>query len=84
MTHVDFLQSGNKQMSDFAHLAERKSGNWAGALMQGQSFTVPVPGDVTLGQNHAAIGEACKNTQSSSMSVNTHLSDRSMEAWLMA
>lgn len=57
---MNFLQSGNKQMCDLCHLAEGKACDWAGSLMQSQSFTVTISGDVTFGQNHTAIREACQ------------------------
>lgn len=62
--YMDFLQSGNKQMCDLRHLAEREACDWAGALVQSQSFTVTISGDVTFGQNHTAICEACQQTTS--------------------
>jgi len=45
---MDFLQSGNKQMRDLCHLAEREARDWAGSLVQSQSFTVTISGDVTF------------------------------------
>lgn len=57
---MNFLQSGNKQMCDLCHLAEGEACDWAGSLMQSQSFTVTISGDVTFGQNHTAIREACQ------------------------
>ena len=62
-TYVDFLQSGNKQMCDLCHLAEGEACDWATSLMQSQSFTVTISGDVTFGQNHTAICEACQERQ---------------------
>lgn len=59
-TYMDFLQSGNKQICDFCHLAEGKASDWARSFMQSQSFTVTVSGDVTFGQNHAAVCETCQ------------------------
>lgn len=58
-THVDFLQGGNKQVCDLCHLSESEAGDRAGALMECQSFTVTVPSDVTFGQHHTAVCEAC-------------------------
>ncbi len=60
---MDFLQSGNKQMCDLCHLAECEACDWAGALVQSQSFTVTISGDVTFGQYHTAICEACQETK---------------------
>lgn len=55
---MDFLQGGDKQMCDLGHLSESEAGDRAGALMQCQSFTVTVPSDVTLGQDHTAVCKA--------------------------
>lgn len=60
---MDFFQSGNKQICDFCHLAESEACDWAGSLVQSQSFTVTISGDVTFGQNYTAICEACQETQ---------------------
>ena len=62
-TYMNFLQSGNKQMCDLCHLAECEASDRAGSLVQGQSFTVTISGDVTFGQNHTAICEACQETE---------------------
>lgn len=61
---MDFLQSGNIQMCGLCHLAEGEACDWAGSLVQSQCFTVTVSCDVTFGQNHTAIGEACQETSS--------------------
>lgn len=50
-------------MCDLCHLAEGEARDWTSSLMQSQSFTVTVSGDITLGQNHTAICEACQETQ---------------------
>lgn len=63
VTYVDFLQGGNKQMGNFCYLAEGEASDRASSLMQSQSFTVTISGDVTFGQNHTAICEACQETQ---------------------
>lgn len=47
-------------MCDFCHLAEGKACYWACSLMQRQSFAVTISGDVTFGQNHTTICEACR------------------------
>lgn len=60
---MHFLQSGNKQMCDLCHLAEGEACDRDGALVQSQSFTVTISGDVTFGQNHTAICEACQEKQ---------------------
>lgn len=45
-------------MRDLCHLAEGEACDWGASLMQSQSFTVSVSGDVTFGQNYTAICEA--------------------------
>lgn len=62
-TYKNFFQSGNKQIGCFCHLPEGESSDWATPLMQSQSFTVAVSGDVTFGQNHTAVCEACRETK---------------------
>lgn len=47
-------------MGNFSYLAEGEACDGAGSFMQSQSFTVPISGDVTFGQNHTAIREACR------------------------
>lgn len=56
-------------MCDLCHLTESEACDWTGSLMQSQSFTVSVSGDVTFGQNHTAICEACQETQQNSVLV---------------
>lgn len=46
-------------MCDLSYLAEGEAGDGAISLMQSHSFTVTISGDVTFGQNHTAICEAC-------------------------
>lgn len=48
-TYKYFFQSGNKQMCNFCHLAEGQACDGAAPLMQSQSFTVTVSGDVPFG-----------------------------------
>lgn len=57
-TYMDFLQSRDEQVRRLRNLAESQAGDRNGPLVQGQGFTVTVSGDVTFGQNHAAICEA--------------------------
>lgn len=47
-------------MGGLSHLAEGETSDGAISLVQGQRFTVTISGDVTFGQNHAAIREACQ------------------------
>lgn len=60
---MDLLQRGNKQMCDLCHLAEGEACDRAASLVQSQGFTMTISGDVTFGQNHTAICEACQETQ---------------------
>lgn len=62
-TYMNSLQSGDEQMCDLCHLAESEARDRAGSLVQSQSFTVTISGDVTFSQNHAAVCEACRETQ---------------------
>lgn len=63
-TYIDLLQGGYKQMCDLSYLAEGEAGDGARSLMQRHSFTVAISGDVTFGQNHTAICEACPQEKS--------------------
>lgn len=69
---MDFLQSGDKQMRDLRHLSESEACDWARTLVQRQSFTVTIPGDVAFGQNHAAICEACPKKTNKKKKNNIH------------
>lgn len=51
-------------MCDLSYLAEGEAGDGATSLMQSHSFTVTISGDVTFGQNHTAICEACRQENS--------------------
>lgn len=73
-TYVDLLQGGYKQMCDLSYLAEGEAGDGARSLMQSHSFTVAISGDVTFGQNHTAICEACR--QGKSFKTKTETTDR--------
>lgn len=63
-TYIDLLQGGYKQMRDLSYLAEGEAGDGAISLVQSHSFTVAISGDVTFGQNHTAICEACRQEKS--------------------
>lgn len=51
-------------MGGLSYLAEGETSDGAISLVQGHSFTVTISGDVTFGQNHAAICEACRREAS--------------------
>lgn len=47
-------------MGGLSYLAEGETSDGATSLVQSQSFTVTISGDVPFGQNHTAIREACQ------------------------
>lgn len=51
-------------MGGLSYLAEGETSDGAISLVQSHSFTVTISGDVTFGQNHTAICEACQREAS--------------------
>lgn len=51
-------------MGGLSYLAEGETSDGAISLVQSHSFTVTISGDVTFGQNHTAICEACQQEAS--------------------